>query len=884
MNPTWIRYIVVRISGLGFPSDFWFRVSGLPRHSNFVIRILFAMLRRMSDLSGKPTQSLVGLTRWPAVSVAILLLIGILLHDLAPVRPFHILTASAMLAVFASSTIRWRFICAAALGVLVILLGIGIAQREHFEFSPNDVGLFATDEPHLTELEIRIVDEPQMVTGPPGSQRPLPPKQITMADVLRIKTWDGWIDATGRMPLQINQPVASLQAGQTVRVLGMLQRPRAAMNPGEFDWAAYYRQQRILATFTTTRAGDVHILKSADFNWIGWMRSKTHHLLAAGFTSAHAKDYALLDALTLGNRDPELRDIQDEFKQTGMGYQLSVSGLHIALLAGAVFWLCRCVRLRPRYTLLITTAFVLLYASVSLPSHSGTRAAILCIVIAVATLIGRSTDRLQLLALAVIAMLLWHPMDLYSAGFHLSFAVAVVFLFLLPRFKQWLKSREDADELAKPHRREPGVPHQILAWVGRCFTYGLFAWLATLPLVAYHFGSASGWAILSGLLMFPVVVVALFAGVLKVLLTLLWPALGGAWATAAGWPVELLQWGVHQLARLPGSSIALPSPPVWLVILCYMLLFAPMLPYSRMFSGRRRWILRLAPLAGVAAIFSVALLPIAAVPTGELRITLLSLGAGQCAVVEPPGGQPVLIDAGSSTVADVAMKLVEPFLRAEGQQKVGEIFLSHGDFDHISAAGEITVDYGVKQVFTSYHFVRNSAGNLPDQMLLDELEKLNRTPTQIATGDHFDIGGGVVVEVLWPPKDRVDLNSNNAGLVLRLTYAGRSMLFPADIQDPAFAGVLQNASALKSDVLVAPHHGSSEELTPAFMAAVHPQMILSSNFWRLTSKQRRFETMIGQMPLYRTPECGAITVTIRKDGTLSVTTFVKGAVPKYAPP
>ena len=315
------------------------------------------------------------------------------------------------------------------------------------------------------------------------------------------------------------------------------------------------------------------------------------------------------------------------------------------------------------------------------------------------------------------------------------------------------------------------------------------------------------------------------------------------------------------------------------MIVYYLLLFAPLLAYRWILTGRRRWLLRFAPLAGVAAVFSLAFFPPTSASPDELRITLLSLGAGQCAVVEPPGGHTVLIDAGSSTVTDVAVKLVEPFLRAEGQQQVDEIFLSHGDFDHISAAGEITTAYDVRQIFTSYHFIKNSAGNIPDQMLLEELEKLNRSPTEIATGDHFDIGGGAVIQVLWPPKDR-DLNSNNAGLVLRLTYAGRSVLFPADIQDPGFDGVLENAKALKSDVLVAPHHGSSEDRTPDFLDAVHPQMILSSNFWRLTSKQKRFETMIGHTPLYRTPECGAITVTIRKDGTLSVSTFVKDARPK----
>jgi competence protein ComEC len=830
---------------------------------------------------GTATQSLGRLTRRPAVSFALLLLTGILLHQSVPVHPNVILIASAGIAIFAGLTIRWRYLSSGLLCVLVTLLGIALAQREHYQFAPNDIALFATDEPHLTEIEARVIDDPQIVAGPVNAQRLLPPKQITTADVLRIKTWNGWIAATGRLPVQINQPNPALQGGQTVRMLGMLQRPRAAMNPGEFDWAAYYRQQRILASFTVNRVGNVHVISSATWSPIGWLRNKTRHLLATGFTAAHAKDYALLDAMVLGNRDPELRDIQDEFKQTGMGYQLSVSGLHIALLASAVFWLCRKARLRPRYILAATTGFVLLYAAISLPSHSGTRAAILCVVIAAATLLGRPMDRVQMLSLAVLAMLLWHPMDLYSVGFHLSFAVAIAFLFLLPRVMDWLRSRRDIDELAKPIRQRPTLLHRFLSSVGRYFLYGAVAWLATLPLVAFHFGSASAWAILGSLVLFPVVVIALFGGVFKILLSLFWPALGNAWAAAAGWPVQLMQWGVHQLTRLPGSAIALPTPPVWLVIIYYLLLCAPLLPYWSIFTGRKRWVLRLAPLAGVAAILSLAFIPQNTAQSSDLRITLLSLGAGQCAVVELPGGRVALIDAGSSTVTDVAVKLIEPFLRAHGEQQVDEMFLSHGDFDHISAAGEIATACGVNKVFTSFHFIRNSFGNVPDQMLLDELEKLNHPPTEIAIGDHFDLGGGAVVDVLWPPKDGL-WNSNNAGLVLRLAYAGRSVLFPADIQDPAFTGVLKVAAALKSDVLVAPHHGSSEDLTPAFLAAVHPQIVLSSNFWRLTSKQKRFETMIDHTPLYRTPECGAITVTITKDGVLSISTFVKGATPKQA--
>jgi competence protein ComEC len=820
-------------------------------------------------------------TRRPALPAVLLLALGILLHEALPFRPQRLLIAIALVALAAIAAVGHRLLCPFCLVVLIFLLGVGLARREHFAFSDNDIIWFATDEPQLTELEIRLDDDPQVMTGP-ASQRLLPPKQVATGEVLRIKTWTGWITATGRLPIQNDQVQPAIRAGQTVRLLGMLQRPRAAANPGEFDWAAYYRRERIGAQFTVTRAGNIHILADPGPSLLASVRAKARHLLAAGFTNARATDQAVLNAMLLGDRDPPLRDIEPEFQRTGIAYQLSVSGLHIALFAWLVFWLCRVCLLGPRWTLAITTAFVLLYASVALPSHSGVRAAILSIITAAAVLSGRPTDRTQLVALAALAMLLWHPMDLYTAGFHLSFAVVIAFLFLLPAMQSWLASLKNPDDIARPKPPGQSTARQLLqttlGWIARSAELGLIGWLATLPLVVYHFGQASSWSVLGSLLLLPLVLLSLLGGALKILLTLLWPIAARWWAVATDWPVHALLWGVHQLARVPGSAVALPEPPIVLIVVYYLLLFAPLLPYRWGLTGRRRWILRLAPLLGVAAIFFTHVHPITGT-VGELRVTLLSLGAGQCAVVEPPGAYPVLIDAGSMTVTDVARKLVEPFLHAEGQPQVNEIFLSHGDFDHISAAGEITEDLSVRQVFTSYHFRRNAVGNIPDQLLLEELGKLGRSPREIAIGDHFDIGGGAEVSVLWPPKFG-DLNSNNAGLVLRLAYAGRSILFPADIQDPAFTGVLRNPAALKSDVLVAPHHGSSEELTPAFLAAVKPQVILSSNFWRLTSKQKRFETMIGRTPLYRTPECGAITVTIRKDGTIAVTTFVAGAKPK----
>jgi competence protein ComEC len=257
-----------------------------------------------------------------------------------------------------------------------------------------------------------------------------------------------------------------------------------------------------------------------------------------------------------------------------------------------------------------------------------------------------------------------------------------------------------------------------------------------------------------------------------------------------------------------------------------------------------------------------------------LKITLLSVGAGQCAVIEPAGGGAVLVDAGSSSSADVFRGTIEPFLRHEGRWSINSVWLSHGDYDHISAARQIVPEYGVRQVLTSPHFRKHAIESRPCQSLLDTLDHTHHEPRLVWEGNHIPVANQMEFEVLWPPKE-CDLNSNNAGLVLRVTCGGRSILFPADIQEPAERELLKHPERLRSDILVAPHHGSGEPTTAQFIRAVDPKVILSSNDRRLTAKQRTFETEVDHRPLYRTGNCGAITVTITRDGAVTVSPYVQ---------
>jgi competence protein ComEC len=256
-------------------------------------------------------------------------------------------------------------------------------------------------------------------------------------------------------------------------------------------------------------------------------------------------------------------------------------------------------------------------------------------------------------------------------------------------------------------------------------------------------------------------------------------------------------------------------------------------------------------------------------------VTILAVGAGQCAVVEPPSGRAVLVDCGSTSLSDLLFKCLGPYLRHRGRTDVDTVIVSHANFDHFSAAAEVVEGYDVREVLTGDAFRAHAAGNPAADAMLAALDRLERPPRVVAPGDRIPLGRDTSIEVLWPPPG-LNVDANNASLVLRLDHAGGSILFTGDVQELALRQLLRDhPEKLRADVLVAPHHGSAEPSTADFIAAVAPRHIVSSNDRSLTGKQRRLDQIVPRdVPLLRTHACGAITITIDAAGAASVETFL----------
>lgn len=274
---------------------------------------------------------------------------------------------------------------------------------------------------------------------------------------------------------------------------------------------------------------------------------------------------AVAAALLVGERSQLSAETNDSLRASGLAHVLSISGLHMMLVAGTAFFVLRAgLALSPRLALVApirkwaaAAAIVVAaaYLAVSGGNVATVRAFVMAAILFAAILADRPAISMRNLALATFVVVALEPESVVEPGFQMSFAAVAA---LVAGWEAWY--RRDRLRLADA----PLFPGQgALAWVGRVFLgtalTTLIASLATAPYGAYHFERVATYSLLGNLLAMPVVsAVVMPFGLL---------ALAVMPVGLEGPPLAVMAFGIEAMlaisawvARLPGAMIA--SPPI----------------------------------------------------------------------------------------------------------------------------------------------------------------------------------------------------------------------------------------------------------------------------------------------------------------------------------
>lgn len=788
----------------------------------------------------------------------------------------------------------------------VTALFVGFARHQVILHPPSDhVSRVLASEPVLTRVAGRIVTPPveraAVKRNPFVSFDPAPRTRFVLA-LEELRTVDPPAPMAGMVRVNVEAGGLPLRLGEAVELTGRLYRPRGPRNPGERDWARWYRYEGIDAGLAVEGRAHVRKLPAEVGGWprlVNAARDAARGLLFEPYADVEAESAVrLLDVLVLGQRREADQRLNEAFLRAGGMHFLSVSGFHVAALAGAVWWLARRVlRFGRRGGAAAMVAVTLLYALVAEPNAPILRAALMVVCFALALLTNRPLCAVNALALAAAAILLVNPLELFRAGFQLSFVQVLGLITVVPRIYGAVFRRDPE----QPPEEARGLWH----FVGLRVRQGIVgaglicvvAWVLGLPLTLLHFGRWSAWGWLGTFILSPLVAATIVLSLLTIVAGVLPLPVAGVLGLLLRGATGTLLWAVELFDGWPGAVVECQPPWPGLVAATYAL---PVLWLARRPRTGRAVADPARPRRGGGVPAAVVLwaVPITLAALGWLAwlawpgfgrqsgyaVHVLAVGNGCCVLVAGPGGDAVVCDVGTDANADVGETAARA-LRALGARSVERVLVSHTNFDHYSGLPTLLGTMRVRGWASNPHFTARLADEGPVRRLLDALPDDTPPPAMLRAGDSFRLGEAAF-EVLWPPADAgPHWRVNDTSLVVRARTAEFSVLLTGDIERAALRGLLaaerRGEVDLRADVLVAPHHGAVVgDETADFLAAVSPGTIVVSSRTPRPKLERLAAEVLGTgCQVLLTGEVGAVAVHGDVGGRPVVETPYAGARP-----
>jgi competence protein ComEC len=732
------------------------------------------------------------------------------------------------------------------------------------------------------------------------------------------------------------QPPPQLQCGDVVEVPLRLRAPERYRDPGAWQYADYLLDQNIAATASASAtklraipARHANFSATLDCRIFAAQSWAAARLLAYTRSTPNRRlppllritpdDAGMLNAMLFGDRTRLTQGMRVGFQRTGSFHLFVVSGMHVALLAGLVFWIARRLRVSQALATLLTLALVSAYALLTGFGVPVQRALLMTAVFLLTSLLTRQRNPLNALGAAALAVLIGAPRALFEASFQMTFlaiiAIAGIAMPLGQRlFLRYAEAARDLDDpwpdpRLLPHlarlrvmlrywgeacadifgshaRRLPAMLLRLLLWAAQLTLMGLIVEAVMVLPMALYFHRATVFALPANMFSIPLVAVLAPLGIATFLASLISPWLAAVPASALAFLLHAITGLIHRISAAQAADFRVPGPtPVHALLAVVCFAFG-------CWAVRRSRSYAWAAVAVLPIAAAIVLWPSsAAVHPNQLEVTAIDVGQGDSLLVIGPTGHAMLIDAGGPTGAaanaenaassaaafDIGEEVVSPYLWSRQLRRLDIVALTHAHSDHMGGMPAILRNFRPRELWVAI-----DPDSAPYRALLDEAATLNIRVRHLRAGDRIP-WDSVDISVLAPTPAYANSGPpiNNDSLVLRMQYGQSSALLEGDAEAPSeramiAASLISPASALGPDTLLkVGHHGSRTSTTPEFLALTAPQDAIISVGAHNTFGHPRPEILQSlanaHTRLFRTDQFGLTTFLLSRDGRISAT-------------
>lgn len=441
------------------------------------------------------------------------------------------------------------------------------------------------------------------------------------------------VDQSVTGKLYVTVPIlqaTGLYPGQVIAVTGVLYKPKAAANPGSFDFRSFLEREGAFAGFSG-RQVIPNTQKQPQWGW--WVIRQ--RIVRSQIRWLGSPEGPIVSSMVLGSKAVDLPyDIRDSFIQVGLAHALAASGFQTSLILSLLLVITK--RLSPKAQVGCGVGVLVIFLCLTGLQPSVLRAVIMGFGALIALAMRRKVKLLGTLLIAATLLLLFNPLWIWDLGFQLSFLATLGLLVTVPPL------------IKKLDWMPPAIACLIAVPIA--------ASLWTLPLQLYVFGVVPVYSIVVNIITTPLISVISISGIISALVALIWPLAGSALSWLLYYPSHLLIELVQVFSQLPGNSIAVGTISVLQLLAIYGLII---LAWLQPWWQRRWW------LAGVIG-FILVLLPVWRTQVTMFRVTVLATEAEPVLVVQEHG-QITLINSGD---ADTARFTVLPFLQQQGINQI----------------------------------------------------------------------------------------------------------------------------------------------------------------------------------------------------------------------